>query len=309
MKLRVMSPAEWPTLAAFLHKNNVTPALCLHSQTGDSVAAYRAELAALPHDEACFVVCEADAGAGYAGVMAAEFSVESKRAWLRGPVLDSTLPDSVADPLRDALWDQLHATLPATIKRLDGFLEVGHQSGLDWYRSRGFIEQPRYFIYEAARGESLPSMPQSVQAATASQHASLLELAHLVFPTGYLTATELTASNNNQHALFVIAVGDRVDGYVYANIINPTTDDAEVYVDYLVVRPEARGRQLGRTLLRAALSWGFAERNVPKAALSVAADNANAQSLYGSVGFRLTTTGVPMRRDSVAHGSETIHTR
>ncbi len=241
--------------------------------------------------------------------MGAEFSLESKRAWLRGPVLDAALSDAVATEVRHALWSQLSAALPATIERLDGFLDISNVSGLCWYRRCGFMEQPRYLIYEAWRSQTEPTMPDNVQAAAASQHASLLELAHLVFPSGYLTEAELTAVNCDQHALFVIAEGDRVDGYVYASISNANTNDAEVYVDYLVVRPEARERKLGRTLLQAALSWGFTDRDVSKAALTVASENANAQGLYASAGFKLFATGVPMRLDGGAHNIKTIHSR
>ena len=295
VNIRILAASEWPTLAAFLHRNNIPPALCLHSETGHSVETYRADLAALPVNEACFVAAEENAAC--IAVMGAEFSRESKRAWLRGPVLDSNLTEVGASDVRDALWSQLDVVLPTDIERLDGFLDVGNAACLAWYRSRGFLEQPRYFVYVAERGETGPTMPTNVRAASALQHASLLELAHVVFPSGYLTDAELTAANTEQHALFVIADGDRVNGYVYANIINAGTDEAELYVDYLVVRPDARGRTLGRALLQAALSWGFGERDVGKAALTVAADNANAQSLYASVGFVLASTGVPMRLD------------
>lgn len=295
MKIRVLPPAEWPTLANFLLAQNVGSSLCLHSHAGDSAAAYEADLAALPPAEVRFIIAEQDARC--VGVMGGEFSLEGVRAWLRGPIVDASLSAAAAAEVRDALWHQLNGALPSEIKRLDGFLDISNATGLEWYGRHGFTEQPHYFIYEARRATSAPTMPEQVQPATASQHASLLELAKLVFPSGYLTDSELTAPNDDQHALFLIAGGDRVDGYVYANITNATTEDAEVYVDYLVVRPEARGRKIGRTLLQAALSWGFAERGVSKAALTVAADNANAQGLYASVGFALAATGVPMRLD------------
>ena len=307
MNFRTLEPDEWPSLAPFLHQHNVTPARCLHSGTGTTADAYREELATLPAHEACFIAAEIEGGCG--GVMGAEFSLESKRAWLRGPVLDAALSGPVADEIRDALWSRLGSTLPATIERLDGFLDVGNVAGFQWYRRRGFIEQSHYFIYEAQRDQSSPAMPDNVHAAAASQHASLLELAHLLFPSGYLTDSELTAANNDRHVLFVIAEGDRVDGYLYANNSNANTDDAEVYVDYLVVRPDARGRKLGSTLLQAALSWGFAERGVAKAAVTVASDNANAQGLYASVGFKLFATGVPMRLDRGANSIKTTHSK
>ena len=305
MKIRTLDSNEWPTLAPFLHAHNVAPARCLHSHTGNTAAAYGAELATLSPDEACFIIAEPQTAC--VGVMGAEFSLGSRRAWLRGPVLDATLSNDVASEVRDALWGRLSAALPATIERLDGFLDVSNVTGPQWYRRCGFIEQPHYFVYEAQRGPSSPTMPDNVHAVAASQHASLLELAHLVFPSGNLTHMDLTAANNERHVLFVIADGDRVDGYVYTNIVNANTDDAEVYIDYLVVRPDAPGRTLGRAQLQAALSWGLAERDVSIAALTVASDNAIAQGLHASVGFKLCATGVPMRKDGGTRSSKTIN--
>ena len=149
-------------------------------------------------------------------------------------------------------------------------------------------------------------MPVNVLVASAAHHASLLELAALVFPTGYLSAAELTAVNSDQHALFIVTDGNRVAGYVYANIAEPDSPDAEVYIDYLAVRPDARGRGHGRALLQAALVWGYQRRGATRAALTVAADNSNAQELYASVGFTLFATGVPMRRDGDIHDNKRI---
>ena len=110
-----------------MHAQNVSPARCLHSHTGYTTAAYGAELATLSPDEACFTIAELHTAC--VGVMGAEFSLESKRAWLRAPVLDTTLSNDVASEVRDALWSRLSTVLPATIERLDSLLDVSNIAG------------------------------------------------------------------------------------------------------------------------------------------------------------------------------------
>ena len=127
MNIRALDSNEWPTLAPFLHAQNVSPARCLHSHTGYTTAAYGAELATLSPDEACFTIAELQTAC--VGVMGAEFRLESKRAWLRAPVLDTTLSNDVAFEVRDALWSRLSTVLPATIERLDSLLDVSNIAG------------------------------------------------------------------------------------------------------------------------------------------------------------------------------------
>ncbi len=293
--VKTVSPESRAQLAEFLCAYNRTPRLCLHSEAGETLSAYQADLAALPPDEAAFVVATIDDT--IVGVMGAEFQVNGDRAWLRGPVIANALPNETTDHVGDALWLELAAQLPTTVKRYDGFLEIGHTALQAWYQRQQFTQQSHYFIYEAPRPHSVLPWPDQVKPPTAAQRASLVALAKLVFPTGYITEAQFTAANDERHAVFVIGEGDAVDGYVYANIPDAGDEPAELYVDYLVVSPQARGKGYGRMLLQAALAWGFLDRNAGSAALSVAADNTNAKGLYASVGFELVATGVPMRRD------------
>lgn len=283
------------TLAAFLFANNRAPMCCLHAHAGETESAYAADLVGLPPDEAAFVVAKIDGA--IVGVMGAEFAAGGDRAWLRGPVVLSALGAARADAVRDALWRKLPSLLPTTVVRQDGFPEQNHGALRAWYARQGLSEQPHYFVYEAMRPERLPDQPAPVTTASPNQHESLVALAKFVFPTGYLTDAQLRASNDDDHALFVVAEGDRVDGYVYVTMQDMGDEPPQGYVDYLVVRPQARGLGYGRLLLQAALAWAFGARGAKLAALTVSADNANAMTLYRSVGFRLVSTGVPMRRD------------
>jgi ribosomal protein S18 acetylase RimI-like enzyme len=56
------------------------------------------------------------------------------------------------------------------------------------------------------------------------------------------------------------------------------------WVYYLAVRPDARGRGHGRTMMRAGETW-LAERQVPKCNLMVRADNEAVQAFYAALGY------------------------
>ena len=58
----------------------------------------------------------------------------------------------------------------------------------------------------------------------------------------------------------------------------------EIHINNVAVRPEFRGRGIGRRLLRAAVAWGR-QRRARQAVLEVRAGNEAAQQLYRSCGF------------------------
>jgi ribosomal protein S18 acetylase RimI-like enzyme len=56
------------------------------------------------------------------------------------------------------------------------------------------------------------------------------------------------------------------------------------WVYYLAVRPDARGRGHGRTMMRACEAW-LVERGIPKLNLMVRGDNVAVQAFYASLGY------------------------
>ena len=136
MRARILPAAEWPTLAPFLHAHNHDTALCLHSHAGDSLDAYRIELAALASDEAAFIVIGDNNQ--YAGCMGATFQVNGERAWLRGPIVDAALPAVQTAEIRNALWAQLSAVLPSAITRQDAFIALSNQALHKFYEQHQF---------------------------------------------------------------------------------------------------------------------------------------------------------------------------
>ena len=121
-----------------------------------------------------------------------------------------------------------------------------------------------------------------------------LPLHHGLFPGSYLSDDEIAAAISDGPRLVLTARLDgRPAGYLVAK------DDAtmdELYVDYLGVDPAARGRGLGRALLRHAMRWGE-DRGRRRAALTVRQDRAEALSLYLQCGFQQARAGVHWRKD------------
>jgi ribosomal protein S18 acetylase RimI-like enzyme len=81
-----------------------------------------------------------------------------------------------------------------------------------------------------------------------------------------------------------------VEGYDYMALRGPAGVVHDVIVD-----PEYRGRGIGRLLLDAALAY-LESRGVPRVVLSTAEQNAAAQRLFTSAGFRRTM--IEMTRES-----------
>jgi ribosomal protein S18 acetylase RimI-like enzyme len=92
-----------------------------------------------------------------------------------------------------------------------------------------------------------------------------------------------------------------VEGYDYMSLRGP----AGILHD-LIVAPEHRGRGVGRLLLEAALGY-VAARGIPRVVLSTAEQNAAAQHLFASAGFRRTMVEMTREMDS-ARAADAIDT-
>ena len=90
-----------------------------------------------------------------------------------------------------------------------------------------------------------------------------------------------------------------VVGYTYAGVeahdYMALRGPAGVLHD-IVVDPEHRGRGIGRMLLDATLAF-LGSRGVPRVVLSTAAQNAAAQRLFASAGFRRTMIEMTLELD------------
>jgi ribosomal protein S18 acetylase RimI-like enzyme len=276
-------------LIAFQNKNPETQ--CIHSYTGDSDQSIYSEIVRLDLSSGiCFVMAfQADR---LVGVLGSELDEELGRGWLRGPFIVENTADwnATASALLQGLLD----ILPASIHRLDSFLNIANTRGNDFYLNHGFKQLRLVHVYVTAPPESPLIHASTCQTLQPHQAQNFIDLHQTLFPNTYATGQRILDKLGDQHQVFVYPQGSEILGYVYAAIEEDSGDGS---LEFVGVREDARGRGIGRQLLQTALQWLFEVKKVPQTILVVNDNLANARSLYESVGFRLKYTGVHTRKD------------
>jgi ribosomal-protein-alanine N-acetyltransferase len=326
-------PADWPALAAFIHRHNQRDdggLRCLHAAQGDSVAQLAHELAALKPGEAAFWQVR-DAGGALDGLVGCEFDPALGRAWLRGPLVagDPALRQPLLHQLAQALEDALSGTTEGAVEGemegalprmrcLDAFPAEVEAPLNALYAARGYQRLGVHRVLEAAFSATEPGQaaltgtgpPQaaawpllsgiSIRPAEAADLPPLLALHETLFPNSYLKPSDFAEAvgDASRRLLSCCSADGSLLGYLHAK------DDAEqpeVYIDYLGMAPEARGQGLGGALLADALAWGRSLGR-PRASLTVREDRAPALALYERSGFRQVSAGVHWRRQRADPG-------
>jgi ribosomal protein S18 acetylase RimI-like enzyme len=264
---------------------------CLHGDQGGDERSHVAELAELPAGEAAFWRAAGSRGETL-GVIGCEIDRPRRRAWIRGPW---AVPGLSSASLEAALLDALERALPE-IYRLDAFPSEDDETLAALYRGASYCRMDVHRVMEAALGDAgaATAADAHIRPARPDDLGQWLPLHHGLFPGSYLSDEEIAAAISDGACLVLTAWLDgRPAGYLVAK------DDAtmkEIYVDYLGVDPAARGRGLGRALLRHAMRWGEG-RGRRRAALTVRQDRAEALSLYLQRGFQQAHSGVHWRKD------------
>lgn len=286
--LHIVPPADWPTLASFLHRHNRRPdgrVHCLHAEQGDSAQTHADELRELPPDEGLFIAAD-----GPVAVIGAEFDPALRRAWVRGPLV-ADLPPADAATLRRELVVALLQALPQ-IDRFDAFPSADETALIATYHAVGFEDQQQHHVMRLDAGTPLPASDFAGTLVDARpDDPAIQRLAPLhdrLFPGSYLPGERLAAELDDHRRLFIAHLDGQAAGYVY---VQDKPLEPEGYVDYLGVDESARGRGVGRALLLAASRWALQERALPCVHLTVRQDRAPALGLYESLGFRNVAAG------------------
>jgi len=285
-------PGEFLAIAHLIAEQNKFPERhCLHSDSGEGgeQAIYGEMLRLDATDELCFVMAR-QAGE-MIGAMGSEVDKEAGRGWLRGPFVLAQGEDW--ESLASALLKELLANLPPAVRRLDSFLNITNEQGNRFYREQGFQRVQLVHVYIATAPELLPVPSPFCGPLKPEQAEQFAALHDAIFPWTYATGERLVDWMDDNHQGFVYTQGDEVLGYLYAFL----EDEAqEGVVEFVGVKPEARGQGIGRQLLLTALRWFFEVKKIPQVSLTVNEDLADAQALYEKVGFRLKYTGVHCRK-------------
>ena len=290
---RLATPDELPAAAAFIARLNALPATQSLHCTAGTPRRLRAALQqpdAFPDGWARAFVVAADPAHEIRAAVGCQLDPDRTLGWLWGPWLDNVKDWPTLGP---ALLTRMLDSLPASVRRIDAFLHTENRAGLRFLQAHGFSLGPVTHIYVAPRQDgsagAIPPYPElrpAHEVAFARLHAD-------TFPaSGSTPADILLGGRDEEHAIFAATDGLRLLGSVCVSVNHAPL---EGFIDYLAVKPTARGMGIGTRLLQTALRWTFDARRLPQAALTVSDWRAGARHLYEQSGFTLQASGIAAR--------------
>lgn len=248
---------------------------------GEEPAAIAQEIAAAPQwATRTFCAMEGDRLVGW---LCAELDVEIGRVWWWGPFAPEP---SVADELyRRAL-----AALPESITQQEAAGPDANRSLAAFCQRHGLSPQPGSLLLECR--EPPEAAAGNVAPLSARGRVAIPPLHDALFANAHRLGRQLIELADKGEMIVVESVDDQtVTGYA-AGLVQP---DRSGFIEFLGVAEAARGRGLGRDLVR-----GIAERlfeaGADHLALTVRESNAAARSVYRAVGFTELQVMVPYRK-------------
>jgi ribosomal protein S18 acetylase RimI-like enzyme len=292
--IRIASLRDYPQIAALIVKDSRRPERrCIHSDPRSSVEEAVTELEHLHAIGELLFVITAEPAQNF-GCFGAEFDLELRRAWLRGPFVASEDLQVWAETAR-RLLEALETHLPSEIATLDSFLDLDNLWGQQLIQQSGYQRVRLVHVYQLDPEALLIESPASCVEMQPGHAAAVASLHTQLFPNTYLTAQQITsaasAGGDTTGKLYVYLEDGKVLGYVYG-----TENLGEGVVDFLGVDPAARRRGIGRALLSTILCWLRVDQGLDTVTLTVHDEQAHARHLYEQVGFSLLYSGVHMRK-------------
>ncbi len=267
--------------------NSRAESQCLHCDTERSGLAIETDTL-LAHDSIPFIV--AFAGKELVGAFGCELNEAGTNCWFRGPFLRTP---SLYSPALPAMFDRLTEALPRTVASMMAFPNTANTLVRSFYTQRGFSDTHTIHIYTASRPAVIPAADPEIREYSSDMMNEFEALHSLAFATAVEDAGSIVSNLGSERKIFVYKTGATMAGYIAVSI-NDTP--VEGFVDFLAVHPDQRGKSIGERLLRHAMHWFFAGRDMPQAGLCVRDNLANARRLYERAGFSLFASGVGMRR-------------
>ncbi|MFO7550716.1 MAG: GNAT family N-acetyltransferase [Haliea sp.] len=221
------------------------------------------------------------------------------RTWWWGPFVDD---NHDWDGIADALWLGANRRLADAI-HTEQELAVDSRSRLlaAFAARHGFhaeegsaclILKPGYeFRHADADLTDAANSGVTIKRVKATWAPQVAALHDTLFPSTHRTGADIATSAGTEKQCLVALL----DGCVIGYVATENQSDQSLYIDYVGVEPDYRGRGVGRALVATACQHGFAE-NATHAHLTVRESNRGARALYESLGFETEQILVPYRR-------------
>lgn len=234
-----------------------------------------------------------DDGRNVVGWLLADTDAEMGRIWWWGPFLADAAQDQWA-PISDAL---LGAGMGLHTDFTEHELAFDARSTLAplFTQRNGFTaDEGSVALRAGSLDVAAPAIDldiavtiENVDDTTGEEVAALHDE---TFPGTHTVGSVLVGAADDAHLRLVAVAAGRVIGYVATEVQN----DGSLYIDFLGVRADVRGRGVGRSLIAAAMN-----RNIGRAEtahLTVRESNVAAQALYSSLGYVAEHVLIPYRR-------------
>lgn len=243
---------------------------------------------------------EVDEESNVTAWLLAETDPEMGRVWWWGPMIAH--PDRCPTSQRDSTFDAL---LAVAMDTLDGYAEHelagDERSGLlaSAARRHGFVAGAASALLRTAPFASAEWEGDDDVVALADPHRDAVRRLHdELFSGTHTTGAGLVAPGVDETRLVIEheqPSNESPDRRVAGYIATEPHSDGSLYIDFVGVAPDVRGRGLGRRLVSEAMRRG-AQAGATHAHLTVRAENAAARRMYASLGFVEERVVVPYRR-------------
>ena len=296
IEVRAAEASDLPPLAEFIARLNPQPSqqsLYCAARNAREVRATLRNAEDFPDGwERSFVCARTDGE--ITAALGCQFDPARTLGWLWGPWVSGGKESW--NTVAPVLLDRLLNLLPGSVQNVEAFLHAENHDGLHFLRRQGFHAGPLTHIYVlplASWSIRIPPTPDCPPLRPAHEVA-FARLHANTFPAGSSTpADDLLAGRDDDNAIFAATDGLRLLGYVCVSI---NRAPREGFINYLTVKPTARGRGIGARLLQTAIQWTFEDKHLPQAALCVSEWRGNARRLYEQAGFTLSASGIGARR-------------
>lgn len=296
MDVRAVQPDEISAVAGFIASQQEVAELHVCYLSVDA-SAIRLELSGLEPDGLAGVLVARE-GSEIVGVLGAEWDTEPPRIWWHGPF---AVPDRRWHEIVDALYVSARGLPPGEIlqEELAPDSRNGHVAA--FARRRGFASEEGSAVLgrpltdadgRPVDDDDLVTEPVDgvdVRRLSEEDRHEVAVLHDRLFPATHIPGERLAEGDDRD---VLVAARGAVIGYVAVEL----QENHQGYIDFLGVRPEARGTGVGRLLVRAACRLLRDERACRSVHLTVRVSNASARALYSSVGFTEERIIIPWRR-------------